>query len=47
MLLTAGLTDYVWTVKDIIALMAPAAGRIELRWIRVLRMAGWPSSLES
>jgi hypothetical protein len=27
--ITAGLTDHVWTVKDIIALMDPATARIE------------------
>jgi hypothetical protein len=27
--MASGLTDHVWTVKDIIALMDPAAARIE------------------
>jgi hypothetical protein len=27
--MAAGLTDHVWTVKDIIALMDPATARIE------------------
>jgi hypothetical protein len=27
--MAAGLTDYVWTVKDIIALMDPTTARIE------------------